>query len=62
MRSTSAWCGLGVILGGFPLARAQKVVERDKATGRDLIPVLQLTGLGELVYAAGIFAGLLLAR
>ena len=32
------------------------------ANGRDLIPVLQLTGLGELLYGAGLFAGLLLAR
>ncbi|HEY0904550.1 MAG TPA: 1,4-dihydroxy-2-naphthoate polyprenyltransferase [Marmoricola sp.] len=32
------------------------------AVGKDLIPVLQQTGLGELLYATGIFAGLLLAR
>ena len=41
--------------------RAAKTVTTG-ASGRDLIPVLQLTGLGELVYAAGVFTGLLIAR
>jgi 1,4-dihydroxy-2-naphthoate octaprenyltransferase len=58
--ATSWWAALG-LLGFVPLLRASVVVVR-RATGRDLIPVLQLTGLGELVYAAGIFAGLLIAR
>jgi 1,4-dihydroxy-2-naphthoate polyprenyltransferase len=31
------------------------------AVGRDLVPVLQRTGVAELVYAAGVFVGLLLA-
>jgi 1,4-dihydroxy-2-naphthoate octaprenyltransferase len=57
---TSWWAALGAI-GFVPLVRASVVVVR-RATGRDLIPVLQLTGLGELLYAAGIFAGLLIAR
>ena len=30
----------------------------DKATGPDLVPVLQQTGIAELLYAAGLFAGL----
>ena len=30
-------------------------------TGRGLVPVLQQTGLAELLYALGIFVGLLLA-
>ena len=30
----------------------------DKAIGTDLIPVLQQTGIAELLYAAGLFAGL----
>jgi len=58
--ATSWWAALG-LLGFVPLLRASVVVVRH-ATGRDLIPVLQLTGLGELLYAAGIFAGLLIAR
>jgi 1,4-dihydroxy-2-naphthoate octaprenyltransferase len=58
--ATSWWSALGA-LGFLPLARATLTVVR-RATGRDLIPVLQLTGLGELLYAAGIFAGLLIAR
>ncbi|MGY2873064.1 1,4-dihydroxy-2-naphthoate polyprenyltransferase [Marmoricola sp. URHA0025 HA25] len=58
--ATSWWAALG-FLGFLPLLRAELLVIR-KAAGRDLIPVLQLTGLGELVYAAGIFAGLLAAR
>jgi 1,4-dihydroxy-2-naphthoate octaprenyltransferase len=44
-----------------PLARGVRVVAGG-ATGPALVPVLQLTGLGELLYAAGMFAGLLLAR
>ncbi|WP_209720446.1 1,4-dihydroxy-2-naphthoate polyprenyltransferase [Marmoricola sp. OAE513] len=57
---TSAWAGLGA-LGLVPLLRSSLVVARG-ASGRALIPVLQLTGVGELLYAAGIFAGLLIAR
>jgi hypothetical protein len=49
------------LLGFVPLLRAAIIVIR-RAVGRDLIPVLQLTGLGELLYAAGLFAGLLVAR
>jgi hypothetical protein len=30
-------------------------------TGRGLVPVLQRTGVAELLYAAGVFVGLLLA-
>jgi hypothetical protein len=30
-------------------------------TGRELVPVLQKTGVAELLYAAGVFVGLLLA-
>jgi hypothetical protein len=33
-----------------------------RAAGPALIPVLQLTGLGELLLAAGMFAGLFAAR
>jgi len=58
--ATSWWAALG-FLGFVPLLRAAVLVVR-RAIGRDLIPVLQLTGVGELLYAAGLFAGLLLAR
>jgi 1,4-dihydroxy-2-naphthoate octaprenyltransferase len=58
--ATSWWAALGV-LGFLPLLRAAVVVSC-RAVGRDLVPVLQLTGLGELLYAAGLFTGLLLAR
>ena len=30
----------------------------DRAKGPALVPVLQLTGVAELLYAAGIFAGI----
>jgi 1,4-dihydroxy-2-naphthoate octaprenyltransferase len=58
--ATSWWALLGLV-GFLPLLRGTALVVR-RAAGRDLIPVLQLTGLGELLYAAGIFAGLLIAR
>jgi 1,4-dihydroxy-2-naphthoate octaprenyltransferase len=51
------WAALalpGVLLAG----RAWLAVQRG-ARGRDLIPVLRDTGVAELVYAAGLFAGLL---
>jgi len=57
---TSWWAALGAI-GFVPLLRATVVVIH-RAVGRELIPVLQLTGVGELLYAAGLFAGLLIAR
>jgi len=58
---TSWWALLGLV-GFVPLIKAELLVLRDRATGKDLIPVLQLTGVGELLYAAGIFAGLLIGR
>jgi 1,4-dihydroxy-2-naphthoate octaprenyltransferase len=58
--ATSWWAALG-LLGFVPLLRAALIVVR-RAVGRDLVPVLQLTGLGELLYAAGLFTGLLVAR
>ncbi|MFL6024022.1 MAG: 1,4-dihydroxy-2-naphthoate polyprenyltransferase [Marmoricola sp.] len=45
-----------------PLFRANAIVVRDQGKGPALIPVLQLTGVAELLYAAGTFAGLLIAR
>ncbi len=57
--ATSRWALLG-LAGSVPAARATRIVMRGTA-GRDLVPVLQLTGVAELVYAVGIFAGLLVA-
>jgi 1,4-dihydroxy-2-naphthoate octaprenyltransferase len=58
--TTDPWALLGLV-GFLPLARATRTVGGG-ARGKDLIPVLQLTGVGELLYAAGLFAGLLLTR
>lgn len=58
---TSWWAALGFV-GFVPLTKAELVVLKDRATGPGLIPVLQLTGVGELLYAVGIFVGLLVGR
>lgn len=58
---TTWWALLGLV-GFVPLLKAELVVLKDKAVGPALIPVLQLTGVGELLYAAGLFAGLLIGR
>ena len=58
--STSAMALLG-FLAAAPLLRATLIVLGD-AVGPALIPVLQFTGVGALVYAAGMFAGLLIGR
>ena len=50
------------LLSLLPLFRANAIVVRDRGKGPALIPVLQLTGVAELLYAAGLFAGLLIAR
>ncbi|RNM16680.1 1,4-dihydroxy-2-naphthoate polyprenyltransferase [Nocardioides pocheonensis] len=59
--ATTSWWALLGLVAFVLLLRAVHTVT-DGARGRDLIPVLQLTGLGELLYAAGLFAGLLIAR
>jgi 1,4-dihydroxy-2-naphthoate polyprenyltransferase len=58
--ATSWWALLGLI-AFLPLTRSVHTVT-EGATGPALIPVLQATGIGELLYGAGIFAGLLIAR
>ena len=45
-------------MAGWPAVRAVTTVLGDKAIGTDLIPVLQQTGIAELLYAVGLFAGL----
>jgi 1,4-dihydroxy-2-naphthoate octaprenyltransferase len=57
---TSVWALLGAV-GFLPAARAVRLVA-DGTTGRGLVPVLQLTGTAELLWAAGLLAGLVLAR
>ena len=57
--ATSPWALLG-LLGVLPAQRAARIVLRG-TTGRGLVPVLQLTGVAELLYAVGIFAGLVIA-
>ncbi len=60
--SQTTWWAALALVGFIPLGRADQIVRRDKAAGPALIPVLQLTGVGELLYAAGLFAGLLIGR
>ena len=56
----SSWWALLGLAGLVPALRAARVVLAG-TTGRGLVPVLQLTGLTELVYATGLFVGLLIA-
>jgi 1,4-dihydroxy-2-naphthoate octaprenyltransferase len=54
---TTTWWVLLALAAGPAAIRALTTVLGDKATGPELIPVLQLTGVAELLYAAGILAG-----
>src|SRR4051812_1558817 len=54
---TTTWWSLLALAFGVPAGRAVAVVRR--ATGRDLVPALQLTGMAELAYGLGLFVGLL---
>ncbi len=54
---TTRWALLA-LLALAPAARAARVVRRE--SGAALVPALQLTGLAELAYGAGLFVGLLL--
>src|SRR5690349_11354463 len=55
---STTWWALLALAAGPPLIRAVTTVLGEKATGPALIPVLQQTGIAELLYAAGLFAGL----
>jgi len=57
--TSSAWALLG-LAALLPGQRAARVVLRG-ARGPTLIPVLQLTGVAELLYGLGLFVGLVLA-
>jgi 1,4-dihydroxy-2-naphthoate octaprenyltransferase len=54
--ATTLWAllGLAYVLVAVPALR----LVLGGTTGRELVPVLQKTGVSELVYAAGVFAGL----
>ncbi len=54
---TTTWWVFLALASGPATVRATTTVLGDKATGPGLIPVLQLTGVAELLYAAGILAG-----
>ena len=57
---TTPWTLLGLAFL-VPGLRAVRLV-LGGSTGRELIPVLQLTGVAELLYAVGLFLGVVLSR
>ncbi len=57
---TTSWWALLALAYAGPGARAARVV-LSRATGPGLIPVLQLTGISELLYGLGLLVGLALA-
>ncbi len=57
--TTSAWALLGLAFA-VPAASATRLV-LSGTTGRGLVPVLQQTGVAELLYAVGVLVGLLIA-
>ncbi len=56
--TTTWWALLGLVFLGAAVPAVRTVL--GGTAGRGLVPVLQRTGTAELVYAAGIFLGLLL--
>ncbi|ROR89504.1 1,4-dihydroxy-2-naphthoate polyprenyltransferase [Nocardioides aurantiacus] len=54
---TTTWWVVLALVAAPPAVRAVTTVLGDRATGPALIPVLQQTGQAELLYAAGILAG-----
>ena len=55
---TTSWWAVLALAAGVPAIRALTTVLGEKATGPALVPVLQQTGIAELLYAVGLFAGL----
>ena len=55
---TTTWWALLALAAAPATLRALTMVVRRQATGPALVPVLQLTGVAELLYAAGLFAGI----
>ena len=58
---TTTWWVVLALAGGPAAVRAVTTVLGDKAEGPALVPVLQLTGVAGLLYAAGMFAGVAVA-
>ena len=58
---TTSWWALLALAYAGPGARAARVV-LSRAVGPGLIPVLQLTGVSELLYGLGLLVGLAIAR
>jgi 1,4-dihydroxy-2-naphthoate octaprenyltransferase len=57
---TTTWWAFLAVVAAPPTLRALSTVLGARATGPGLIPVLQLTGVAELLYALGLFAGLVI--
>jgi 1,4-dihydroxy-2-naphthoate polyprenyltransferase len=55
---TTTWWALLALAATPATGRALALVLRRRATGPALVPVLQLTGVSELLYAAGMLAGI----
>jgi 1,4-dihydroxy-2-naphthoate octaprenyltransferase len=58
---TASWWALVALAYAVPAGRAARVV-RSGGVGPGLIPVLQLTGLSELLYGLGLLVGLAIGR
>ncbi len=58
---TTTWWALLGLLAARPAISAVEIVLGKKATGPELIPVLQQTGLAGLLYAGGMLAGIAIA-
>ena len=57
---TTSWCALLALVYAVPSLKASSVV-RSGAGGPGLVPVLQLTGVAELLYGLGLLVGLAIA-
>jgi 1,4-dihydroxy-2-naphthoate octaprenyltransferase len=57
---STTWWALLALAAAPPAARSVTTVLTHKAAGPGLIPVLQQTGVAELLYAVGLFVGLVL--
>ena len=55
--STTFYVAIALV-AAKPTIAALNLVLGSRASGPALVPVLQLTGVAELLYAAGIFAGI----
>jgi 1,4-dihydroxy-2-naphthoate octaprenyltransferase len=55
--ANTTWALLGLVCAPAAIPAVRSVL--GGTTGRELVPVLQRTGLAELLYAAGMFVGLL---